>query len=540
MRSLRGNPWAILTALCLGFFMTLLDLTIVNIAIPDMIARLDAAVDEVLWVVNAYTLVLAVLIITAGRLGDLFGPKRLFLVGVAVFTLASVACGFAPDAPWLIGWRAVQGVGAAIMMPQTMTLIVRVFPPQRRGTAMGVWGAVAGLATIAGPTLGGLLVTGFDWRFIFFVNIPFGAVALFLGAVLIPADPAPERRPRFDAVGVLLATASLALLAFGLVEGERFQWGTVAGPVTIPLVLAGSAVAFALFLVHQWTRQGRDPLVPFALFRDRNYSLMSLNAALVSVAMLGYSLLFTIYLQSVLQMSALEAGLTMAPMSVVSMVAAPIVGRWVDAYGGKFLLMAGFALFGGGMAVLLQVASTDSGWLVFAGPLVVMGAGVAAVFGPMNSLAMYRVAPAMAGAASGVLNTVRQLGSVLGGAVVGALMQTSLNANLADEAQARAGGLPPEARDDFVAGVSADHGAGLELGPPPAPDLPSGVPDQVQEQIAALAESVYAHAFTDTFHAVGWVPVAALGLGLLATLLARNMRDPHAAPEQPAAAERAE
>src|SRR5690606_29363570 len=322
VRSLRGNPWAILAALCLGFFMTLLDLTIVNIAIPDMIRRLGAAVDEVLWVVNAYTLVLAVLIITAGRLGDLFGPRRLFLVGVAVFTGASVACGLSADAAWLIAARVLQGVGAAIMMPQTMTLIIRVFPAERRGTAMGVWGAVAGLATIAGPTLGGLLVTWFDWRFIFFVNIPFGALALVLGALLIPADPPSKARPRFDGTGVLLATLALGLLAFGLVEGERFHWGQVVGPVSIPLMLALSAVLFAALLIQQRARQGRDPLVPFALFADRNYSLMSLNAALVSVAMLGYSLLFTIYLQSVLQMSALAAGLTMAPMSVLSMVAA--------------------------------------------------------------------------------------------------------------------------------------------------------------------------------------------------------------------------
>ncbi|WP_017592071.1 MFS transporter [Nocardiopsis potens] len=538
MRSLRGDPWAILAALCLGFFMTLLDLTIVNIAIPDMIRRLGAAVDEVLWVVNAYTLVLAVLIITAGRLGDLFGPRRLFLVGVAVFTSASVACGFSPDAAWLIAARVLQGVGAAIMMPQTMTLIIRVFPAERRGTAMGVWGAVAGLATIAGPTLGGLLVTGFDWRFIFFVNVPFGALALVLGALLIPPDPPSEARPRFDGTGVLLATLALGLLAFGLVEGERFHWGQVVGPVGIPLLLALSAVLFAAFLVQQRARQGRDPLVPFALFADRNYSLMSLNAALVSVAMLGYSLLFTIYLQSVLQMSALAAGLTMAPMSVMSMVAAPVIGRWVDRVGGKYLLVGGFALFGGGLAALLALASPDSGWPVFVAPLVVMGIGVASVFGPMNSLAMYRVEPRMAGAASGVLNTVRQLGSVLGGAVVGALMQTSLSARMEAEARARAGELPPEVREPFTEGVSTGHGTGLELGPPAPPELPADVPQSAADRLSVLAEAVFADAFTDTFRLVGLVPLGAIALGLAATLFSRNMRGPHRAPAKAGTAER--
>src|SRR5690606_30787467 len=351
-------------------------------------------------------------------------------------------------------------------------------------------------------------------------------------------DPPSKARPRFDGTGVLLATLALGLLAFGVVEGERFHWGQVVGPVSIPLMLALSAVLFAALLIQQRARQGRDPLVPFALFADRNYSLMSLNAALVSVAMLGYSLLFTIYLQSVLQMSALAAGLTMAPMSVLSMVAAPIIGGWVDRVGGKYLLIGGFLLFGGGLAVLLALASPDSGWAVFVAPLAVMGVGVAAVFGPMNSLAMYRVEPRMAGAASGVLNTIRQLGSVLGGAVVGALMQTSLNAGMAAEAEARAGGLPPEVRDRFTEGVSTDHGAGLELGPPTPPDLPADVPQSVADQLSSLAETVFAHAFTDTFRVVGLVPLGAIVLGLAATLFSRNMRGPQHAPEKAATAER--
>src|ERR1700723_4509105 len=186
MRKLHGNPWAVLVLVSLGFFMTLLDLTIVNIAIPNMIDRLHASLDDVLWVINAYALVLAVLVITAGRLGDLFGPRTLFAVGVAVFTVASAACGLAPSAGWLIGFRAVQGLGAAMLMPQTLTIITNTFPAERRGAAFGVWGAVAGVATIAGPTLGGLLVTAFDWRYIFFINIPIGAVVLVLTFIIIP------------------------------------------------------------------------------------------------------------------------------------------------------------------------------------------------------------------------------------------------------------------------------------------------------------------------------------------------------------------
>src|SRR5438105_7419928 len=186
MTKLRGNPWAVLSVVSLGFFMTLLDLTIVNIAIPDMISRLHASLDDVLWVINAYALVLAVLVITAGRLGDLIGPRVMFMYGVALFTVASAACGLAPSPGWLIGFRAVQGLGAAMLMPQTLTIITSTFPPERRGAAFGVWGAVAGVATIAGPTLGGLLVTAFDWRWLFFVNLPAGVAGLSVAPVIIP------------------------------------------------------------------------------------------------------------------------------------------------------------------------------------------------------------------------------------------------------------------------------------------------------------------------------------------------------------------
>src|SRR5215475_6121859 len=186
MTKLRGNPWAVLLVVSLGFFMTLLDLTIVNIAIPNLITKLHASLDDVLWVINAYALVLAVLVITAGRLGDLIGPRIMFTSGVAVFTAASAACGFAPSPGWLIGFRAVQGLGAAMLMPQTLTIITNTFPPERRGAAFGIWGAVAGVATIAGPTLGGLLVTALDWRWIFFVNLPIGVIVLIAAFALIP------------------------------------------------------------------------------------------------------------------------------------------------------------------------------------------------------------------------------------------------------------------------------------------------------------------------------------------------------------------
>src|ERR1700760_3849318 len=295
MAKLRGNPWAVLVVVSLGFFMTLLDLTIVNIAIPDMINRLHASLDGVLWVLNAYALVLAVLVITAGRLGDLIGPRIMFAMGIAVFTVASAACGLAPSAGWLIGFRAVQGLGAAMLMPQTLTIITNTFPAERRGAAFGVWGAVAGVATIAGPTLGGLLVTAFDWRWIFYVTLPIGVIVLLITPIIIP-DLRLGRRHRIDIPGVLLASAGLLAICYGLVEGQKYNWGKITGFISIPLILGLGVVLLLAFLLVQRLTQDKEPLVPFALFRDRNYSVVNWVSGVLAVGMMGIFIPLTLYL----------------------------------------------------------------------------------------------------------------------------------------------------------------------------------------------------------------------------------------------------
>src|SRR5437588_11316638 len=214
----RANPWITLLVLCLGFFMVLLDLTIVNIAIPSIIDGLKAGLDQVLWVLNAYILVYAVLLITASRLGDRYGQRNLFIAGLAVFTAASALCGLAQDSNQLIAARVVQGVGGALLTPQTLAVISVMFPPNRRGAAMGIWGAVAGVASVAGPTLGGAIVTYIDWRWIFYVNVPVGIAAIVLAFVYIP-DVRPGRQHGWDVVGILLSTAALLLVLSGLIEG---------------------------------------------------------------------------------------------------------------------------------------------------------------------------------------------------------------------------------------------------------------------------------------------------------------------------------
>src|ERR1700704_545256 len=260
MAEKRTNPWLVLVVLVTGFFMILLDTTIVNVALPAMRAGLNTTLDQILWVLNAYVLVYAVLLITAGRLGDLYGQRMLFAVGLAVFTLASALCGFAQDANQLIVARILQGVGGALLVPQTLAILTSLFPPERRGAAFGIWAGVAGLATLAGPTVGGAIVTYIDWRWIFFVNVPIGIVALIATFAIIP-DLRPGRRHGWDIVGVLLAPSGLFGVVFGLIEGERFNWGQIASyGIKIPGVTAAGAVLLALFVI--WERRQAEPLVP--------------------------------------------------------------------------------------------------------------------------------------------------------------------------------------------------------------------------------------------------------------------------------------
>jgi EmrB/QacA subfamily drug resistance transporter len=413
MTGLRGNPWAVLLTLSLGFFMTLLDLTVVNVAIPDMIDNLGASLDEMLWVINVYILVLAALLIVSGRLGDLRGPRTMFIWGVAVFTAASVLCGLAQDPAQLITARVAQGLGAAALIPQTMSLIIATFPPERRGAAMGVWGAVAGAATVTGPTLGGLLVSTVGWRWIFFVNVPIGAIVIAMTIRLVPETKTGTRH-RLDLPGAALAAATLFCMAFALTEGQRYQWN-----VWIWALLALSTVLLAAFLLYQKTRR-HHPLMPFALFRDRNYAVMSFVSAMVQIGMIGLFLPVMLYLQSVLHLNALEAGLTMAPAMIVSAVLSPISGRLA----GRHILIIGLTLFAAGMTCL--ALTTPDTWYTLQPALIIAGLGIGCVFGPMVSLAMYNVDPRMAGAASGVLNTIRQIGTITGSAAVGALLQNRL------------------------------------------------------------------------------------------------------------------
>jgi EmrB/QacA subfamily drug resistance transporter len=512
------NEWLVLVFLSLGFFMILLDTTIVNIAIPAMISGLHSSLDQILWVLNAYLLVYAVLLITAGRLGDYFGQRRLFMIGLLIFTIASVLCGLAQDGNQLIAARILQGVGGAILTPQTLSIITVIFPPERRGAAFGVWGGVAGVAAVTGPTLGGFLVTYINWRWIFFVNLPVGLIAL-AGAFLVVPDIRPGLRHRLDIIGVVLASAGLFGIVFGLVEGQRYEWGAIWGPITIPEIIAGGVVILALFVVFEGFQA--EPLLPLGLFRDRNFSVAIWVSATAAFGLIGFFLPVTIFLQSVLGFSALKAGLTFIPMSLISAFVAPIAGRLSDRYGGKYILLIGLALFAAGFGLVALVISLNATQAEFWGPAAVAGVGLGMTFAPLTTVAMRNIRPQLAGAASGVINTVRQVGSAVGSAVVGAVLQNRLAGQLHDQAVAYSSQVPPAYRSGFIDGFShaASSGFQVGVGQSGGAQLPANVPPSVAQSLQALFHDVFANAYVNAARPTLVVSIAVLAVGSLSCLL---------------------
>lgn len=443
------RAWAVLVALCLGQSLVLLNSTVVNVAVPDLAADLGASLDGVLWVVNSYVVVVTGLLLVTARLGDLVGPKRMYLAGVAVFTAASALCGLASSPGQLVAARVAQGVGAAMLSPQSLAMISHLFPPRRRGAAFGVWGAFAGISVAIAPTVGGLLVSWLDWRWVFLVNVPVGVCVLVAAAIVVPAVRVAGGR-RLDLAGALLVTAALFLVSFALIEGEPRGWGSVWGPVTVPVLLGVGVLALVGFALVQRSRQDRDPLVPFAVVRDRDFVLMSGVSAAIACGVGGTLFLVLLHLQTAAGMSALAAGLVVAVAPAVSALASPLAGRLTDRLDGRWVLAAGLACTALGAGYLAAVLSPDARWPVLVPPLLVFGFGMGVVFSPAGVIATRGVPPELAGAASGLFNLARMSGTAVGGAAVGALLQARLGRPGEDLAA-----IPPDVLGEAVREVFA-------------------------------------------------------------------------------------
>ncbi|MCW2553775.1 MAG: drug resistance transporter, EmrB/QacA subfamily [Mycobacterium sp.] len=425
LRPRTNNPWNALWALLVGFFMILLDATIVAVANPSIMDALDVDYDSVIWVTSAYLLAYAVPLLLAGRLGDRFGPRNLYLVGLAVFTGASLWCGLAGSIETLVAARAVQGIGAALLTPQTLSTITRIFPAARRGVALSVWGATAGVATLVGPLAGGVLVDGLGWQWIFIVNVPIGVVGLVLAYVFVPELPTENHG--FDVLGVLLSGAGMFLIVFALQEGQSHDWA----PWIWGMLVAGVAVMVGF--VHWQAVNPHEPLIPLKIFRDNDFSMSNLGIAVIGFAVTAMILPVMFYAQAVCGLSPTRSALLTAPMAVATGVLAPFVGKLVDRAHPRPIVGFGFSALAIALTWLsIEMTPTTPIWRLLL-PFVLMGIGMAFIWSPLAATATRNLPPQLAGAGSGVYNTTRQVGGVLGSAGMAALMTSQISSALPPE-----------------------------------------------------------------------------------------------------------
>ncbi|HET6495126.1 MAG TPA: DHA2 family efflux MFS transporter permease subunit [Thermoleophilia bacterium] len=486
------SPWAILAVLCIGLFMILLDGTIVNIAIPHIMTSLDTGLSGVEWVMNAYILAFAVTLVTLGRLGDLYGRRKLYVTGMALFTLASLACGLAPSISWLIGFRVIQGLGGAAMMPATLSIVAAVFPPGKRGAAMGVWGGVSGLATAIGPSLGGLIVDGASWRWIFLINIPIGVIGVILALRLVPESRNRGAVETLDLPGVGLFSISLFCLTFALIEGQNYGWTSL----TILGLFATALIGFLLFYLHE--HRVHQPLIDFSLFRKIDFLAGNITGLLLSASMMGVFFMVPIFLQTVLGFSALKAGLVMSPMSVVIIFAAPLAGMVSDRVGSKWIVALGMLLLAFGIAWMAGLTpwherlTPDTTPMMLLFPFIIAGIGIGLAVAPVTSAVMATAPPDRVGNASGVLSTMRQVGSLMGIAILGAVLQNRITANVSAGLET-VKGLPEALKQTILDGLSA---GGMQMSMPGGTEA---APGAAQQLMATLFKTWFTDAINTTF-----------------------------------------
>jgi EmrB/QacA subfamily drug resistance transporter len=507
-RSVR--KWLPLVAICTGTFMLLVDVTIVNVALPDMAADLTTTYSQLQWVVDVYALALAALVLGAGSLADLYGRRRLFLIGLVLFAVASLACGLAPNAPLLITARGIQGIGGAAMFATTIALINSSYEGRDRGTAFGVWGAVVGAAAAIGPILGGAL-TELSWRWIFYVNLPICvlAVALTLTAVAEARQPGA---PNPDVPGIALFTLGAGGVVFGLVRAAADGWATP----TAWAPIAGGLVVLAVWVLVE--RRRAEPMLDLGLFRSRSFTGIMLCALLINGAAFSGTIYVSLWLQSVLGLTPLQGGLVFIPLSLLSFVVAGAAGRRLQTLPPRLALGAGLVLVGVA-SLLLALVDGGSSWTILIPGLAVLGVGVGMANPVLASAALAAVPRERSGMASGAVNTARQLGFALGVAVLGSVFTTKAAAVLA-------GGRVPDPSGTASALVGGQ--AGRIIG---------AAPEQARAGLAELLGSAYADGLRWVFLACG----AAGIVGGLIVLALVNAAAPNAhAPQGRAAAPEAE
>ena len=426
-----SRVWALLLT-ALAFFMIALDALVVITALPAIHHSLGASLSTLEWTVNAYGLTLAAGIITAAALGDRFGRRRMFAVGLLLFTLASAACALAPSAELLVAARAIQGLGAAVVMPLSLTILVDAFPPERRGAIVGIWGGIAGVAIAGGPLVGGAVTQGLDWHWIFWVNVPLGLAATVLSLLRLVETRGPATRLDLPAVG--LVSGGAIGIVWGLVRAGDLGWSS---PEPVAALTLG-ALLMAGFVA--WERRAPEPMLPLRLFRSPTFAAANATGFLMSGSIFAAAFLVSQYFQFVLGYSPLATGLRFLPWTATPMVVAPLAGMLADRIGPRPVMMAGMLLQGVGFAWIALVVGVGMGYGVLILPFVIAGVGASMVFATSSAAALSAVAPAEMGKASGANSTLQRFGGAFGIAAVTAVF--AANGHLGTAATFTAGFRP--------------------------------------------------------------------------------------------------
>ncbi len=430
-----NRKWWTLAAVSFGLFMIMLDNTVVNVALPAIQKDLHLSGSALEWIVVGYALTFATFMLTGGKLADLYGRRLLFTIGLAIFTAASLACGLAPTAGFLIGARVVQGVGAAMMNPATLGIITATFPPRQRGTAIGIWAGTSAMALAIGPLVGGLLTEKINWSWIFFINVPIGIVGILVARWAIDETRDTSREQRLDGPGLASSGVALFALTYGLIEANRHGW-------TSPLILSMLALALlavGVFVVLE-LRQ-RLPMLDLSLFRNATFAGANLAVGLVALAMFGIFFYNSLFIQRILGFSAIQTGATFLPMTMLIILIAPQAGRATDRVGARWLIGVGMTLVAVSLVLFAQLDAGSSFWNIVPG-LLTGGLGMALTMTPTTAAAMGSVPTDKAGVGSAVLNAFRQVGGSLGIAVMGAIVATQVHTSPGN----------PAFTDQFVSG----------------------------------------------------------------------------------------
>jgi EmrB/QacA subfamily drug resistance transporter len=433
-----NRKWWTLGALCFALFMIMLDNTVVNVALPAIQRDLRISRAELEWTVAAYALTFASLLLTGGKLGDLLGRRLIFVIGLIVFTTSSLFCGLSSTGTELIAARAVQGVGAALMMPATLSIISATFAVRERGMAIGVWAGVSAMALAIGPLLGGIITEHISWNWIFYVNVPIGVAGVVTALLVVPESKDTSREQRLDLPGVLTSGIGLLAIVYALIEANQYGW-TSARILALLIIGAAALVAFVLLELHQ-----RLPMLDLSLFRSGTFAGANLVAILVTLAMFGIFVFFPIYMQTFLGWSPTQAGAALLPWTLMIVVFAPIAGKLSDRVGSRWLMAGGMTVVAV-CCLLLSTVTLHSTFWNMVPAFLLGGLGMSFVMTPMSAAAMGAAPVDKAGVASGVLNTFRQVGVALGIAITGAIVADRA------AAAARGGATPPQA---FVDGLT--------------------------------------------------------------------------------------